>query len=239
MTPDPDVPAPAAEVIARTETTPSVTLRPQPWTVREQDAMEFLVARYKDGARDVKRSAGGDAYSRGMSKAADGGDPRLSPKFLGTQLPWTRFHRADGGVVDMDDYRGSKKVVLVVLRGFAREVCVYCIAQTEALCENVDAFRDLGCEVFVVYPGERNRLETFLESFETVSKLEGEPPIGVLYDKDMELVQRMGITSEFAIPSTFVIDERGTIRYSYVGREIDDRPSTEQVLEAIRKLSAP
>lgn len=239
MTPDPNVPAPAADVVAKTETTPSVTLRPQPWTVREQDAMEFLVARYKNGARDAKRPSMGPYSQRQRSGDVEGGDPSLSPRFLGTQLPWTRFHRADGGVVDMDDFRGKNKVVLVVLRGFAREVCVYCITQTEALCDNVDAFKEQGCEVFVVYPGERNRLETFLESFQTVSKHMGEPPIGVLYDQDMELVQRMGITSEFAIPSTFVIDERGVIRYSYVGRDIEDRPSTEQVLKAIQAMSAP
>jgi antitoxin component YwqK of YwqJK toxin-antitoxin module/peroxiredoxin len=238
MTPDPNVPAPSAEAVAKTESTPSVTLRPQPWTVREQDAMEFLVARYRDGARDAKRPSMGP-YSQRRGGEEQGGDPSLSPRFLGTQLPWTRFYRADGGVVDMDDFRGNKKVVLVVLRGFAREVCVYCITQTEALCDNVEAFRAEGCEVFVVYPGERNRLETFLESFQTVSKHMGEPPIGVLYDRDMELVQRMGITSEFAIPSTFVIDERGVIRYSYVGRDIEDRPSTEQVLTAIKALSAP
>jgi len=238
LAPDPNIPPPSPDAVARTEATPSVQLRPQPWTVRESDAIEYLVARYSDGARDVqapRRSGYGRRSHGGQEKET--GDPVLSPRFLGTQLPWTRFFRADKGVVDMDDYRGKSKVVLVVLRGFAREVCVYCITQTEALCDNAEAFRAEGCEVFVVYPGERNRLEVFMESFEAVSKHMGEPPIGVLYDRDMELVKRMGITSEFAIPSTFVIDERGVIRYSYVGRDIEDRPAAEDILTAIRSLS--
>jgi antitoxin component YwqK of YwqJK toxin-antitoxin module/peroxiredoxin len=240
LAPDPNIPPPSPEAVARTEATPSIALRPQPWTVREGDALEYLVARYSDGARDVQapRRSGYGRRSRGAQEK-EAGDPVLSPRFLGTQLPWTRFFRADKGVVDMDDFRGKKKVVLVVLRGFSREVCVYCITQTEALCDNVDAFRDEGCEVFVVYPGERNRLDVFMESFQAVSKHMGEPPIGVLYDRDMELVKRMGITSEFAIPSTFVIDERGVIRYSYVGRDIEDRPAASEVLDAIRAMSGP
>ncbi len=237
--PDPNIPPPPADYVARTESTPSIPLRSQPWTVRESDALTYLVDRYSNG-EDAAAAPRRSGYGRRTSRTTEGpeqGDPVLSPRFLGTQLPWTRFYRADGSVVDMDDYRGKDKVVLVVLRGFAREVCVYCITQTEALCDNVGEFQKEGCEVFVVYPGERNRLEAFLESFQEVSKHMGEPPIGVLYDRNMELVDRMGISSEFAIPSTFVIDERGIIRYSYVGRDIEDRPSAQDVLTAIRALS--
>jgi peroxiredoxin len=241
LTPDPNVPAPPREYETRADTIPAIPLRAQPWTVRETEALDYLVARYSDSAASVQapRTSGyGRRRGRGTVEE-EGGDPQLSPRFLGTQLPWTRFYRADGGVVDMDDYRGKSKLVFVVLRGFAREVCVYCVTQTEALCDSIDEFRKEGCEVFVVYPGERNRLEAFLESFQQVSKHMGEPPVGVLYDKNMELVARMGIASEFAIPSTFVLDERGIIRYSYVGTDIDDRPSTEAVLGAIRSMARP
>jgi len=241
LTPDPNIPAPPADFVVRTESVPTIPLRPQPWTVRESEALDYLVARYSDGAANVappRRSGYGRRGAR-TEIEEQGGDPALSPRFLGTELPWTRFYRADGEVVDLDDYRGKKKIVVVVLRGFAREVCVYCVTQTEALCDNIEEFEQEGCEVFVVYPGELNRLEVFLESFKQVSKHMGEPPVGVLYDRNMELVTRMGITSEFAIPSTFVVDERGVIRYSYVGREVDDRPSTKAVLEAIRGLKNP
>ncbi len=241
LAPDPNVAPPSAEDVARTETIPTIPLRPQPWTVRESEAIDYLVARYSNGAANVQAPRG-SAYARRRSagvREEQGGDPPLSARFLGTQLPWTRFYRGDGQVVDVDDFRGKQKVAVVVLRGFAREVCIYCATQTEALCDNIEAFRAEGCEVFVVYPGERNRLEAFLESFRQLTKREGELPLSVLYDRNMELVNRMGIASEFAIPSTFVVDERGVIRYSYVGAEIDDRPSTEDVLEAIRGLGQP
>jgi peroxiredoxin len=241
MTPDPDVAAPSAADVARTDSVPSVPLRSQPWTVRESDAIDYLVARYSNGAKGVQAPRG-SGYGRRRGAAGQeqqGGDPTLSRRFLGTELPWTRFHRADGGVVDLDDFRGKKKICVVVLRGFSREVCIYCVTQTEALCDNIQGFRDAGCEVFVVYPGERNRLDAFMESFKQNTKHEGEPPVGVLYDRDMLLVDRMGIRSEFAYPSTFVVDEQGIIRYSYVGVEIDDRPSSADVLDAIRKLASP
>jgi antitoxin component YwqK of YwqJK toxin-antitoxin module/peroxiredoxin len=238
--PDPDTPAPPEDALARTATTPSIPLRPQPWTVAESENLEFLVQRYTDGAKSVRRPPRKyGPRERGDAQAANEPDPALSSRFLGTKLPWTRFRRADGGIVDLDQFQGKSKVVLVVLRGFAREVCVYCVTQTEALCESVDAFRAEKAEVFVVYPGERNRLEAFLESYRTVSKRMGEPPIGVLYDPDMQLVERMDLASELAIPSTFVVDEQGAIRYAYVGRDIEDRPPAEAVLEVLRGLSSP
>lgn len=238
LAPDPNIPAPSADDVARTESIPNVPLRPQPWTVRETEALDYLVARYSTGAASVQAPRG-SGYGRRRTagtREGEGGDPVLSPRFLGKELPWTRFNSGDGSVVDLDDFRGKKKVVVVVLRGMAREVCVYCVTQTEALCDNIDAFREAGCEVFVVYPGERNRLDVFRESFQQMTKHMGEPPVGMLYDRNMELVRRMGISSEFAIPSTFVLDERGVIRYSYVGAEVDDRPSTEDVLKAVAGL---
>jgi len=240
--PDPNIPSPTAEAVAASDSVPTVPIRPQPWTVRETESLDFLIARYTDGAADVKapRNSGyGRRRARAQAAKAGSGDPELSPKFIGTELPWTRFYRADGEVVDMDDYRGKKKIALVVLRGFAREVCVYCVTQTEALCDSSEEFQERDCEVFVVYPGEKNRLNVFMESFAKISKHLGTPPIGVLYDRNMQLVDRMGISSEFAIPSTFVIDEGGVIRYSYVGEEIDDRPAATDVLEAIDGMARP
>jgi len=241
LQPDPNTPSPPAEYVARSETTPEPPIRPQPWTVREEGALDYLVARYSDGRGDarVARSSGYGRRTQRGSGPEKGGDPKLSPKFIGTELPWTRFFRGEGEVVDMDDFRGKKNVVLVVLRGLSREVCVYCVTQTEALCKYDPEFEQEDCEVFVVYPGARNRLDAFMESFRTFSQRLGDPPIGVLYDRNMELVNRMGIGSEFAIPSTFVIDRQGKIRYSYVGIDVEDRPETEDVLAAVRALSNP
>ena len=234
LAPDPSTPSPTREQLERTELAPSLALRPQPWTVRESKALQLLVDRYSEGDRAGARARGG-AYGAAR-RDSPRGDPELSPRFLGTTLPWTRFYRANGDVVDLDDFRGRNKVVLVVLRGFVREVCVYCVTQTEALCDNYDDFVNAGADVFVLYPGERNRLETFMDSFSKVSKLSGAPPIGVLYDPDSRLVERMGIEAELAIPSTFVLDEDGVVRFSYVGTSIDDRPAAKDVLEAVREL---
>jgi antitoxin component YwqK of YwqJK toxin-antitoxin module/peroxiredoxin len=241
QSPDPDTPSPPDASVARTESTPSIPLRAQPWTETERENHEYLVQRYAKGekaAQPPRNSPYGKRRGK-TSSAPTAPDPALSSRFLGTKLPWTRFRQTDGKIVDLDQFRGKSKVVLVVLRGMAREVCIYCVTQTEALCDSVDQFRALNSEVFVVYPGERNRLEAFLEAFNSASQRTGEPPLGVLYDPDMQLVDRMGIASELAIPSTFVIDEQGTIRYAYVGRDIEDRPPAEALLEALRGLGAP
>jgi antitoxin component YwqK of YwqJK toxin-antitoxin module/peroxiredoxin len=238
LTPDPNTGPPTQDAFARASTVPSVRLRPQPWTVEELGATKYLVGLYTDGGGSVSAPPA-SRYGRrspAQAEASKGGDPEHSQRQMDKPLPWTRFKSADGAVVDIDDYRGKSKVVLVVLRGMAREVCIYCVSQTEALCDNVDRFRAADCEVFIVYPGERNRLESFMTAFKESAQLMGDPPIGVLYDGNMELVNRMGIQSEFALPSTFVIDEAGVVRFSYVGKTIEDRPPVDDILEAVSDL---
>ena len=77
----------------------------------------------------------------------------------------------------------------------------------------------------------------FMDAFNEVTELEGDLPIGVLYDPDLELVTRMGIESELAIPSTFILDLDGVVRYAYVGTSIEDRPPAKDLLEAVKELA--
>ena len=72
-----------------------------------------------------------------------------------------------------------------------------------------------------------------------MTKLEGEIPLGVLYDPSMALVDRMGISSELSIPSTFVLDKSGIVKYAYVGKTIEDRPAAKKILEVVDGLQAP
>jgi peroxiredoxin len=39
-----------------------------------------------------------------------------------------------------------------------------------------------------------------------------------------------------AKPATFVIDRRGRVAWSYIGKDANDRPTTEMILEALSRL---
>jgi peroxiredoxin len=50
------------------------------------------------------------------------------------------------------------------------------------------------------------------------------------------MARQLGLAGDLAIPSTFVLDEEGIVRWAYVGENIEDRPSAKQILEALEAL---
>jgi peroxiredoxin Q/BCP len=62
----------------------------------------------------------------------------------------------------------------------------------------------------------------------------------VLYDPDTKVARQYGVYNllgdSLAAPATFVIDKEGRIRWSYIGRDVADRPSGGQILSQLRKL---
>lgn len=67
-----------------------------------------------------------------------------------------------------------------------------------------------------------------------------ELPFPILYNPDAATVNDYGVYNllrdRLATPSTFVIDKSGIIRWKYIGRGINDRPTTKQVLNQLRQL---
>ncbi len=235
---DPAAPTPGRELVDVTEEPVIVPMRAQPFTKREMDAMNFLKARYDDGAAKVKPPAGDRRYGRRNTNAPPQGDKERAAKILGKPLPLTVFRDGLGREFDLNQFKGKKKLVFVVMRGFAREVCIYCVTQTEALADNKDKFTALGAETLILYPGEKNRLNAFVECVKRESG-GAELPLTLLYDPELELAKKLGIESEFAIPTTLILDEQGIVRYAYVGTEIDDRPCAAELIKVLEGLGKP
>ncbi len=106
---------------------------PQPWTNAERDLVPELIARYEKASR-----------APNVGKRRD---------LVGRPLAYTRFLQDDGEILDLDDLRGTK-VVLIIMRGFAGAVCLHCSTQMLALVKNLKEFERRKARVFVVYPGE-------------------------------------------------------------------------------------
>ncbi|GAC1645901.1 MAG: hypothetical protein NVS4B8_17710 [Herpetosiphon sp.] len=59
----------------------------------------------------------------------------------------------------------------------------------------------------------------------------------VLSDKDADATVAYNVFEDgIALPSTFLIDAAGVIRWAYVGQKPSDRPLIEQMLEHVRGL---
>ena len=147
------------------------------------------------------------------------------------------FVNHDGEEVQLADYQGKKNVVLVFMRGFIDHVCIYCQAQTSRLVANYDTFSDLDTEILVVYPGEKSRIENFVQAVsQEQAQEQQEIPFPVLLDTDLEAVKFFDITAELAKPSMYILDKQGKVRFAHVGKTISDRPSIKALVKQLEQL---
>jgi len=155
----------------------------------------------------------------------------------GEPLPVTKFERAGGGTLDLAEFRGKKPVLLIILRGYATRVCVYCFEQMIAYKRSrlLEDWRSR-VEILVVYPGPREGLTAFRRQFEKEPDY-ALPDFPVLYDPNLALTVALGITDEQAIPTTLILDTQGKVRFSYVGESIEDRPSAKLLSDKLRRYA--
>jgi peroxiredoxin len=133
-------------------------------------------------------------------------------------------------VIELKDRIGNHPVLLVILRGFSGQVCLYCAAQTAAIANQIARFRDLGVEVVVIYPGPIEAVPAFVKAVESLRK--EPPPMPLALDVSLLLVRALGIEDNLARPTSLLIDKQGLVRYAYVGETIADRPSVNDLLQA-------
>jgi peroxiredoxin len=191
-----------------------------------------------DQEAGAKRMLG--LFSGAITRTAAGYDDqpvedtsRQRPEWHGRPLPQTRFLGSDGAVLDLAAWKG-RKVVVVVMRGFSGQVCIYCATQTAALADAAEALRAEGVETLVVYPGPPAAVPVFLQA---VASLRGSPPpLPVALDAGLTLVRGLEIAGNLSLPATFILDGSGTVRWTYVGKGLADRPSVVDVRAALRKL---
>lgn len=140
-----------------------------------------------------------------------------------------------GNRVALQAYLGQKNVILVFTEGFAGMLCPFCMTQTSRLVANYDKFAALETEILVVYPGERDHLEEFVEAAKTTGKTQVDRvPFPIVLDQKMTAVDYFDIRSKLAHPSTYVIDKAGNVLLAYVGADMSaDRPSVKALLQAV------
>lgn len=210
---DPALPPAAAEL------SPIATL-PGWWTADQEAGAAALLRRYATGTMQDTDAYGG----AGMDVS------RSRPAWHGKAMPQTRFLGSDGRVLDLAAWKGNR-VVVVVMRGFSGQVCIYCAAQTAALAEAAAELRAQGVETLVVYPGPPAAVPAFLQA---IASLRGAPPpLPVALDAGLTLVRGLEIAGNLSLPATFILDRDGVVRWTYVGTSIADRPSVKDIRVAL------
>jgi peroxiredoxin len=161
-----------------------------------------------------------------LSLNADWQQPELSHNLtvVKKNIPASDFELQDmdDEKVKLTDYRG-----MVVLLNFWATWCPPCIREMpsmERLQQKVDAE---GFKVIAV-----NQMEDADEVFAFTGQLEVDPTFEILFDKNSKVSQDYAVRG---LPTTYLIDKEGKIRYRAVGgREFDHA----EVIKIIKQLIA-
>ena len=98
--------------------------------------------------------------------------------------------------------------------------------------EDYDTIRGLDAEVLAVSKDDLSGAERVFDYLDL-----GFP---VLFDPEAEVVRKYGVynllSDSYATPSVFIIDKSGKVRWRYIGRNYNDRPSNNQIIAQLEAL---
>lgn len=102
------------------------------------------------------------------------------------------------------------------------------------MAEDYDKFKRAGAELIAVSVDEQSFAWSMAQT--TGAKFQ------ILSDADKKTIAAYGIVNAaehdgIAHPSVFILDKEGKIRYFHVGKDPQDRPPDETILEEVKKVS--
>ena len=150
------------------------------------------------------------------------------------------FSDPEGNEVKLADIMTKDYLVLVITRGWYGGVCFYCASQTSRWARRFDELEPYNAQLAVIFPTESAEEAVKIDELEKRIKkgkiTNEEIPYPILLDINLSSVDQLGIRSDLAKPSTYIIDREGRVRFAYVGESIADRPTVDSVLKQLGQL---
>lgn len=156
---------------------------------------------------------------------------------VGDKAPDFALNDLSGEPVSLAELRKQSSVVLVVLRGYPGYQCPICSIQMAGLVAKAKELGAAGAKVVMVYPGPAENLTQRAQEFTKAKAL----PEGFHFvvDPDYKFTEAYGLRwdapRETAYPSTFVIDQDGTVKFAQVSKTHAGRAAVKDVLAALAK----
>ena len=150
------------------------------------------------------------------------------------------FTDPEGNEVKLADLMTEEYLVLVITRGWYGGVCFYCASQTSRWARRFEELEPYNAQLAVIFPTESAEEAVKIDELEKriiKGKIPNEEiPYPILLDINLSSVDQLGIRSDLAKPSTYIIDREGRVRFAYVGESIADRPTVDSILKQLSKL---
>ena len=154
------------------------------------------------------------------------GDPVVERDTTMNVAPEAVVHARDGSQYDLAQLWATKRVVLVFYMG---HWCPHCQKQLGDLNEHQKEFADLGATIVAISSDSATDAEALHDRMKLGFEL--------YVDPDLSTIARWGVENydtNIARPATFIIEPGGAISYRRVSQTATDRPSTDEVLAALR-----
>ncbi|MCB1790678.1 MAG: TlpA family protein disulfide reductase [Gammaproteobacteria bacterium] len=126
----------------------------------------------------------------------------------------------DGENHALSDYRGR-----VVMLNFWATWCPPCRREMPSMQRLYDKYRERGLVVVAVNQWEDPDLV-----FEFTGRLSVDPTFPILFDRESRVAEDYGVKG---LPTTFLIDKDGQIRFRAIGGREFDHPDVEAIIEAL------
>lgn len=170
---------------------------------------------------------------------------------VGQPAPDARVRDAEGREVSLADFSKSGSIMLVFYRG---GWCPYCNAQIHDLTKAFPEFQKRGVRPVLISVDRADESAKTLATYSIPFPVLSDPDLAahrayrVLHQADraeFERLKSFGIDLEkssgrehhiIAVPTIFVIDARGIVRFAHADSDYTTRPSTAQILAAIDGL---
>lgn len=145
---------------------------------------------------------------------------KLSPLVKPVDAPNFKLEDMDEYEYDFSEYRGK-----VVLLNFWATWCPPCKREMPSMERLYQKHKDKDFTVLGV-----NQMEDGDHIFAFTGTLDTRPTFNILLDRDSEVSQNYAVRG---LPTTYLIDKRGKIRYRAVGGREFDHPKVEMIIEAL------
>lgn len=151
---------------------------------------------------------------------------------VGDAAPDFTLPDAANELITRSRWQAGQPLLLMFFRG---TWCPQCRAQMGHLAADAAAFAGRGVRVLGVAAQQRSRLSAYLDR--------NPLPFPILADEDRTISRAYGVyvainfeSLRIARPSSFLLDQRGTVLWLHVGSNQFDRPRPDEVLARIDAL---
>ena len=175
---------------------------------------------------------------------------QVKPLKKGSKIPAVSLATTEGKVFNLNKFVKQQPAVLVFYRG---GWCPYCNTHLRELVEADPELRSLGYQILALSPDKPEKLAESLEKHQLNYTLLSDTAMlaarafGVAFkvaDNTVERYKQNGLDLEEAsgenhhllpVPSVFIIDRKGVVRYMYYNSDIKTRLSAEEIIREAKK----